>query len=122
MTCTIVKEPGEAFITLKYEGKVTRNFVFSRTLEAHALGAQLGINCYLVDMIEARNADSVLNNYQFVHTDLRSSGINVHARVAVLVTPDDHSHDFVVLVSQNASNNVHIFNDRALAVQFLAPT
>lgn len=121
MTCTITRQPDERFITLKFVGKLTRKFIFSHTLQAHKLGTQLDVHSYLVDMTEAQNIDTVLNNYQFVHEDMRNPEIDHFARVAVLVSPNDRSHDFAVLVSQNAANPVRIFHDRTLAKQFLLP-
>lgn len=120
MNCTIAREPNDPFVTLTYKGEITRKDAFAYTLEAHRLAAQLGINRFLVDMTHARNVDTILNNYQFIHHDMRSEGINRFARVAALVAPNDKSHDFVILVSQNAFGDVRIFHDRALAVQFLS--
>jgi hypothetical protein len=38
-------------------------------------------------------------------------GIDKYARIATLVNPDDHSHDFIETVARNAGLNVKIFTD-----------
>ena len=91
-----------------------------QNLEAHTLGDELGISRYLVDATEAVNVDSTLENYSFAYTDMQTpTGINKTAVVALLVSPDDHSHDFIETVSRNAGLNVTIFRDRELAIHHL---
>jgi hypothetical protein len=90
----------------------------ARNLEAHALGRELGIRRHLVDLTDSKNADSVLGNYNFAYEDMKQTeGIDAGVRVAVLVSPEDHSHDFVVTASQNAGLCVTLFRDRELAIQ-----
>jgi hypothetical protein len=68
------------------------------------VGRKMGINKYLVDVTKARNTDTVLGNYEFAYTDMKKTeGIDKYARVAVLVSPEDHSHDFVEIVARNAA-------------------
>ena len=91
-----------------------------QNLETHALGDELGISRYLVEATEAVNVDSTLENYSFAYTDMQTpTGINKAAIVALLVSPDDHSHDFIETVSRNAGLNVTIFRDRELAIHHL---
>jgi hypothetical protein len=40
--------------------------------------------------------------------------------VALLVDPEDHSHDFVETVGRNAGLNVTLFRDRDAAKQYLS--
>ncbi len=46
-------------------------------------------------------------------------GIDKYAHVAVLVSPDDHSHDFVEVVARNSGLNVTLFRDLAAAIKHL---
>ncbi|MEE4352071.1 MAG: hypothetical protein V2J25_04305 [Desulfatiglans sp.] len=120
MSYTIKPSDDRNYIILKVCGEINRELAMKQNLEAHALGAELGINRYLVDVTEARNVDSVISNYRFAYEEMRlPTGINVRARVATLVRPDDHSHDFVETVSRNAGLNVTIFRDREQAIQHL---
>lgn len=108
------------YIVAKHWGELTSEIVMQRTLEAHALGDELGITCHLMDVTEAVNVDSVTKTYRFAYEEMRAlPGINLDARVAVLVSPEDHSHDFVETVTRNAGQDVRLFRDRALAIQHL---
>jgi hypothetical protein len=89
-------------------------------IDAHAMGRELGIQRYLVDMTESRNAESVLANYDFARKEIwETPEIDKTALVSVLVSPDDHSHDFIETVARNAGLRVTIFRDRASAEQHL---
>ena len=108
------------YIVTKHWGEITSELVIKRTLEAHAMGEKLGITRHLMDVTEARNIDSVTKTYKFAYKDIESvPQINLNARVAVLVSPDDHSHDFVETVTRNAGQNVTIFRDREAAIKHL---
>jgi len=108
------------YIVTKHWGEITSELVIKRTLEAHAMGEKLGITRHLMDVTEARNIDSVTKTYKFAYKDIENvPQINLNARVAVLVSPDDHSHDFVETVTRNAGQNVTIFRDREAAIKHL---
>ncbi len=117
---TISLSDDESYIILKILGKQTAELAMKQNLEAHAFGDELGIGRYLVDATEAVNVDSTLENYSFAYTDMQTpTGINKAAIVALLVSPDDHSHDFIETVSRNVGLNVTIFRDRELAIHHL---
>ena len=108
------------YIILKHWGVINRKITTERNLEAHKLGAELGITRHLVDLTEAKHVDTVINTYKFAYEDMRfQGGINKKARVAVLVSPEDHSHDFVETVTRNAGQNVRLFRDREAAIAHL---
>ena len=108
------------YIVAKHWGKLTSELVMERTQEAHELGEKLGITRHLMDVTEAVNVDSVSKTYKFAYIDLRAlPGINLNVRVAVLVSPEDRSHDFVETVTRNAGQDVTLFRDRELAIKHL---
>lgn len=120
MTYTIKPSTDGKYIILKHWGKINSDQTTQRNLEAHALGEKLGITRHLVDVTEAQHVDTVMNTYKFAYEDMRLlPGINKKARVAVLVSPDDHSHDFVATVAQNAGQSVKMFRNREAAIQYL---
>ena len=120
MSYTIKPSEDGKYIILKHWGEIDRELTTQRNLEAHALGAKLGITRHLVDLTEAKHVDTVTQTYEFAYKDMRSlPGINKTARVAVLVSPDEHSHDFVATVASNAGQNVTLFRDREAAIQHL---
>lgn len=120
MDYTITPSADRLYIILKIKGNINREIAMPLNLEAHALGKKLHVSRYMVDVTEARNTDTVVGNYNFAYSDMQKmEGIDKRARVATLVSPDDHSHDFIETVSRNAGLNVKIFTDADEAKQWL---
>jgi hypothetical protein len=120
MDYTITPSIDGAFIILKIKGIINREIAMRLNLEAHALGRKLHVKRYLVDVTEAKNTDTIIGNYNFAYSDMQQmEGIDKHALVATLVSPDDHSHDFIGTVARNAGLNVEIFTDADEAKRFL---
>lgn len=120
MAYTITPSADGKYILLKVTGNINRKLALKYNQKAHTLGRELGINRYLVDVTEARNVETITDNYDFAYRDMQNTPtIDKLARVAVLVSPGDHSHDFVELVSQNAGLSVKFFRDREKAVGHL---
>lgn len=120
MRYTINPSSNGKYIVLTVIGEINRNTAMQQNKEAHALGQKTGINRYLVDVTGARNTDNIKDSYDFAYTDMRSANeIDKKARVALLVSPDDDSHDFIVTVARNAGLNVTKFTDKKLAESFL---
>ncbi len=119
MNYTITVSEDGLYIILTIVGTIGRRSAMPPNVEAHALGERLGIQRYLVDVTGARNREPAVDAYEFAHRDLAGAPLNRFARVALLVAPDDHSHDFVETVSRNAGHDVTLFRDRAAAVAHL---
>lgn len=120
MSRTIEVSPCGRYIVLTVTGDYTRALAMADNRDAHTLGAKLGIRRYLVDVTAARNTESVLDQYEFAYQDMAAEAvIDRHARVALLVAPDDHSHDFVVVATTNAGMDTRLFTDRAEAERYL---
>ena len=114
-----VSEDGK-YIILEIAGDITTENIMNMILEAHALGEKLKISQYLVDGIRARNMSSVTDNYNFAYKNMRATpGVNLSARVAMLVSQDDHSHDFIETVTQNSGFVTKLFRDRNSAIDYL---
>lgn len=109
----------DGYILVKLTGQITRERAAELNRKAHALGMEVGIHNYLVDATNARNVDSTADNYQFAYSDMRSEGVDRRAHVSLLVSPNDHSHDFVELVAKNAGLDVTLFRDRRAAMRHL---
>jgi hypothetical protein len=117
---TMEPSADETYIVVKPLGSYTCSRSLEDTLAAHALGAKLGIHRYLMDLRECRNTDSIVANYEFAKKNVKETpGFNKQAIVALLVSPDDHSHDFVETVSRNAGLPVRIFRERKSAEEYL---
>lgn len=116
----ITVAPDRTYIVMELTGEITRRSAMDANMEAHKLGGELGINRYLVNLLACRNREDVVDNYEFAYQDLRTSpDLDRSARVALLVSPEDHSHDFIETVARNNGADVKIFTDRAEAVAHL---
>jgi hypothetical protein len=114
-----VSDDGKYIVT-KYWGEMNSKLILQRTVEAHALGKKLGINRHLMDVTEATNTEPAAYTYQFAYKDVKNTpGFDLSVRVAVLVGPGDHSHDFAAIVTNNAGQNVKFFTDKEAAIQHL---
>lgn len=108
-----------SFIQLTIRGEITSEKGMLSNQEVYKLGREKGINKYLVDVTEARNVDNILNNYQFAYKDMNNELFDRSAKVAFLVHPEDHSHDFITLVLQNSGFIVQLFRKKEEALEFL---
>jgi hypothetical protein len=123
MSYTITLADNRAYIIIKVKGSITRLDAMQQNLEAHELGRRLGINRYLVDATRARNLDSDIHNYEFAYKDMAMTpGIDRCAIVALMVSPEDRSHDFVVTAARNAGLHVEMFTDAERAKRYLLST
>lgn len=117
---TVKPSDDNTHIILKINGEFTARAMMEWVIESHTLGQELGIHGYLVDVRNARNVDTVLGNYQFAYSDMKSTaGVDPQARVAGLISPGDQSHDFVAMVSENAGMNLKLFTDPEEAKHYL---
>ncbi len=107
------------YIILKVVGPISRQLAVKYNLEAHALGKQKGIDRFLLDFTECRNTDTVLRNYKYVYEDMQNPNINQKARTALLVNPNDHSHDFIEALFRNAGADFTLYHDRDVAMWHL---
>jgi len=108
------------YIVLTVKGEINRETAMQQNLKAHAFGKKLGIKRYLVDLADSKNTDNIKNSYDFAYNDMRKAGeIDKTAKVALLVSPDDHSHDFIETVSRNTGLIVSKFTEKELAEAFL---
>ena len=121
MEYRITAAEDNAYVILKFIGDINRHNSMAHILEAHALGRKLGTNRFLLDLLEATNIDTTVDQYEFVHNDMsHTPGVDKYARVAALVRSNDHSHDFLETVFQNVGFNLRLFHDHAAALNFLS--
>ena len=119
MSYTITPSAQADYIIVKVVGNISQLLALAYNLEAHALGKQLGINRFLLEFSECRNTDTVLRNYKYVDASLRNPDINHEACTVMLVSPGDHSHDFIEALFRSNGSDVTIFNDHELAISYL---
>jgi len=119
MTYSITASDDKKYIIVKVVGTISRQLAIQYNLEAHALGKELGIDRFLLDFTECKNTDTVMRNYKYVYDDMKNPGINQAARTAMLVSPNEHSHDFIEALFRDAGADVTLFHDRELALWHL---
>lgn len=119
-TCTLTVSEDKKYILMKVVGDVSSEGMYQHIIEAHALARSLNLKCFLMDMTEAVNVNSVFENYTFVYQKVgQSKDVIPYASVAMLVRKGDHSHDFIETLANNAGNRVNTFHDLQEAIHFL---
>jgi len=108
------------YVLIKVRGEMGREGAWQFIPPAHALGLQLDVHAYLVDLTESHNTDSVVQTFEFAYTDTpQHSDFDQRARVALLTAPDDHSHDFAETVMRNTGVIIALFRDLDSALRYL---
>ncbi len=109
----------QRYIYTKVTGLIDVASMLECVLMAHRLARQAGVNRHLVDLTEARNHLSTLQNYHFAYNDMNRLDIDRLARIAMLVNPDDHSHDFLETLLRNNGRDATLFTSREEAERYL---
>ena len=99
-------------------GDTTREIAAAGTEAMVELGEELGIRCFLIDLVESRNVEPTFENVHFTREDAPPL-MPPELCFAVLVDPDDHSHDFHVAFAQTQGINISLFTDRGEAIEHL---
>lgn len=119
MSYTLAPSKDGKYIIMKVTGDIDSNTAMANNIEAHSLGKKLGINRYLVDFTKSRNVEPIADSYKFAYEDMKTPLIDKSARVAVIIDPKDHSHDFIETVLQNSGHSIKLFTDKKLAKKYL---
>lgn len=120
MNYTITPSANGKLIITEVHGEMNRQLGLKLARESQELGDQLDIRKHLVDVTDSVNVDDVLDQYRFANTDItESQELNHRVQIAVLASPDDHSHDFIETVMRNVGINFKLFRDRQQALHFL---
>ena len=106
------------YIIVKYRGNIKADIALKSTLESQALAKEHGIFCILVNVIDSRNLENAMKNYDFAYKTFQNAKIEKRSCVALLVAPDDHSHDFMETLLRNNGHDVTIFRDREMAIRY----
>jgi len=119
MSYTITLSDDGRYIVCRVVGQVKVEIAREFAKEMDRWSRSLNVKRFLTDVREAPNASSTFENYEFAYKDLEELGVQRDARAAILVAPDDRTHDFVEMVVQNAGYGVKIFHDEESAVAWL---
>jgi len=121
-TTYVAKEGG--YIICELNGGIDRagTQVFIKSI--FELGSQTGISLIVVDARNARNAMGPFENHFVMYKDMQSAvkkqqSSTSKLKIAVLVDPEDKSHDFVETLAYNAGYRFKLFQDEQAALTWL---
>lgn len=97
----------------------TRKFAVACMEKAAEKAREQGVNKIMLDVRDAPNKLSVLDNYQIPYYVLKQVGYTHDIRTALIVHPDDKTHDFMETVAVNAGFDFKLFTDEEIAVHWL---
>lgn len=107
------------YIICRVTQSITVELAREFTIALDQLSRSQRIKRFLVDVRGAPNVASVFQNFDFANKDMADLGLQRDVRSAILVGVNDHSHDFVETVTQNAGYGVLVFDDEAAAIAWL---
>jgi len=111
---------GGNYLIVTHKGNVTGEIALKAVLESHTLAREHGILCILVDAIEARYFESKMEKYYAtVYERFKNQQIDRRTCVALLVDPDDYSHDSMETLMRIIGHNVTLFRNREKAIKHL---
>jgi hypothetical protein len=87
--------------------------------EATKISSTHNLRSFLIDVRGVESGFSTLEHYQIAHYEGRKLGFEAGSRIAVLVSPGDHSRDFVKTVVQNAGYSCELFDEESAAEDWL---
>lgn len=104
---------------MKALGDFTIDVAREWSVEISEMGRQMNIRRFLFDVRLARNACSVLENYNHGRHDPDDLHLLKDIHSAILISEGDLTHNFVETTFRNAGLNVRIFTDESVAVKWL---
>ena len=119
MSYTIEVAERGTFIRVTVSANVTVEMARAWTSELIEMTHNSGVNRYLTDVREVKNVSTIPDNYYYSHRDVPGMELDKACRSAILVSPDDHSHDLIEITLNNAGYNVKIFHDEIKAIKWL---
>lgn len=109
--------PGQ-YLVCRVTGEITADDSRQMVEQIEKFAHETGAKTRLVDVRNARNIASITGNYDLAYKDLEKLAARA-TKAAVLVSPDDNSHDFVMNAIQNSGFNCRKFTDKAAATAWL---
>ena len=74
---------------------------------------------FLFDVRGCPNIEQPHKTYKYTYDEMKTLNLDRVARVAILASPNDKSHDFVETVNVNAGYNVKLFKEANAALSWL---
>lgn len=109
------------YLVSRVTGEINTEIAIEMAVQTERVSQQTGIADRLVDLRGTPNTQSIVQNYDFAYKELEEI-IDRGTKAAVLVSPGDDSHDFIMNAVRNAGFNGRKFTDEAAAVEWLEDT
>jgi hypothetical protein len=112
-----VAESGK-YLVSRVTGEINTEIARELAAQTERTAQETGIADRLLDLRGTPNTQSVVHNYDFAYKELEEI-VNRGTKAAVLVSPGDDSHDFIMIVVRNAGFNGRKFTDKTVAIAWL---
>jgi len=113
-----ISESG-GYISIKVNQPMTTDLGRRCGVDAARLANERNITNFMFDVRKAPNLQSVTEDYIYAYKEMAHFGFSKAMRSALLVSPDDRSHDFIETAFRNAGYIVKIFTDESSAISWL---
>lgn len=110
---------GRPWIYARVYDPVTKALVLDLLKEIVRESAKSGVSGLLIDVRGAPSLKTTVEDYDIAYYRLQELGFKPHLKSAIVVDPEDKTHDFFETCTMNAGYNLRIFSDPDLAGQWL---
>ena len=108
-----------SYIIVRFLADITTRIGEDANKNAAEFGAEHRISLFLHDLRGVRCIEKPTNLYLSAYKTVPGLGIDRGSKIAMLTSPDDHSHDFVETLWQNNNFIIKIFSDEDSAIKWL---
>jgi hypothetical protein len=119
MDYEITTPPGKNYVHIKVYETITPDLERSFASEAIKQAKAHNRMHYFTDVTGVRNVSDPADMYKLAYQELAAMGMDRRSKIAILVSADDHSHDFIETVFVNAGYLCLLFHDPDHALAWL---
>jgi len=113
---------GQPWIYVRIYDPVTKTLALGLSQDAIRELVKQDLCGFLIDVRGTSNLKTTVEDYDIAYYRLQELGFKPHFKSAMVVDPEDRSHDFLETCTVNAGYNWRIFSDANLAGQWLGLT
>lgn len=107
------------YILCRVTQAVTADLSRQFSVDVTRLGKDRNIKSFLFDVRGYPNIEKPHKTYEYTYKDMDALNLDRAARVAILASPDDTSHNFIETINRNAGYNVRVFTEEDAAITWL---
>ncbi|MGE0557228.1 MAG: hypothetical protein AB7E73_09575 [Burkholderiales bacterium] len=110
---------GKGFVRIRVYNSITADLERSFAKEAIETAHRAGLPGFYADVRGAPNIATTLDQYRLAYEDMTNFGLDKKSKIAIVHLQDDHSHDFIETVFNNAGYSCKLFTDEDEACGWL---